>query len=803
MEELIEKAQEFFNQIAQKPLEVYRIEQFEPKHVPEETYGQFYNGDSYVIVKHNEKENDYDIHYWHGENATMDEEASAAALSVQISDHLTGASRHHLELQGEESQLFMSYFKDSAVTYLQGGVESGFKQTKFREHVPRLLQVKGKKYPRVWTFEPDASILNEGDVFILDHESKLFFWPGTESNVSERMRSISVIQHIKTFDYLSKAKIYYPRDDQEAEAEFWEALGGKPDSIKPAVTDDLEDTQNKELFHHRLFRVCETSDSLVVEEVEERPLKRSHLESDNVFILELEKAIYVWCGKEASQEEKNKAFKTARSFIKDNNKPKGTSVVKVPERSEDSVFKSFFSDFYCFQAINFESEVSATDQMEELYLNKQMSNVEVNIGVASFIKTYIVEDEKLVELDEEENGIFYENNVYVIDVKDSSERRYLYLWVGTKKTLHEFQHCEKYFGELTENSIGDDTVRVRMRKGKESSKFLALFERGVVIQEGGRNEENVNKQIYCIYSPFGKEPKAIELNTFDNLYLNSGNVYYLITPDNTKLYKWIGNGSNDKEKEFAPKILLEGKEVIETNEGEETEEFWQTFFDQDTKPEGLCVYQKKSTDIRSIEPRLFLVSNEGGSFQVEEIYNFGQEDLDHEDIMILDAYDTLFIWMGNESNAFEQKKGMELCSFYIEMCVNNGRENELNIEEITEGNESAFFKSFFPDWDDTNFQKSGDKLKELSMEVLKNLEEAKAETYYTFPESDFEGYEHPRDHKYTKEQINEKPPQIRRNRCELYLEDDEFNSIFGMTKEEFYKEKNWKRLRMKKEKDLF
>jgi hypothetical protein len=141
----------------------------------------------------------------------------------------------------------------------------------------------------------------------------------------------------------------------------------------------------------------------------------------------------------------------------------------------------------------------------------------------------------------------------------------------------------------------------------------------------------------------------------------------LVTSDNTKLYKWVGKGSNNKERDFYPKALMEGKEVIEVEEGEEPEELWQTFFDQDSKPENISVYERKSTDIRVIEPRLFLVSNESGYFHVEEIYDFGQEDLDHGDVMILDSYDTIFVWIGRDSNRFELNKSMELCSHYIDM----------------------------------------------------------------------------------------------------------------------------------------
>lgn len=47
---------------------MYRIEKFEPVRQDPEFHGKFYDGDSYVILKMNEK--DYDIHYWHGKNAS-------------------------------------------------------------------------------------------------------------------------------------------------------------------------------------------------------------------------------------------------------------------------------------------------------------------------------------------------------------------------------------------------------------------------------------------------------------------------------------------------------------------------------------------------------------------------------------------------------------------------------------------------------------------------------------------------------------------------------------------------------------
>ncbi len=147
------------------------------------------------------------------------------------------ASRHHLELMMEESQLFLSYFK-SGIFYLEGGVESGFRHVEPKTYETKLYIIKGKRYPRVWTKELTAASLNEGDVFILDAGMRLFFWPGKEANVNEKVKAMEVLVNIKNTERGGHPLPFYPREDSNAEAEFWELLGGKPDSIAPAIPDE-------------------------------------------------------------------------------------------------------------------------------------------------------------------------------------------------------------------------------------------------------------------------------------------------------------------------------------------------------------------------------------------------------------------------------------------------------------------------------------------------------------------------------------------------------------------------------------
>jgi len=79
----------------------------------------------------------------------------------------------------EESDLFLSNFKNG-IQYLHGGFGSGFIHVVAEIIEPRLLQVKGKRYPRVFPVPVKASSLTESDVFILDLGENIYYWSGAK-----------------------------------------------------------------------------------------------------------------------------------------------------------------------------------------------------------------------------------------------------------------------------------------------------------------------------------------------------------------------------------------------------------------------------------------------------------------------------------------------------------------------------------------------------------------------------------------------------------------------------------------------
>ncbi|XP_056409065.1 villin-1-like [Hyla sarda] len=128
-------------------LQIWRIENMEMVPIPEKTFGNFFDGDCYILLMTHKTSSTftYDLHFWVGNNSSVDEQGAAAIYTIQIDDHLGGVAVQHREVQGCESDTFKGYFKQGIV-YKNGGVASGMKQVETNTYnVKRLLHVKGKK----------------------------------------------------------------------------------------------------------------------------------------------------------------------------------------------------------------------------------------------------------------------------------------------------------------------------------------------------------------------------------------------------------------------------------------------------------------------------------------------------------------------------------------------------------------------------------------------------------------------------------------------------------------------------------
>ena len=91
------------------------------------------------------------------------------------------------------------------------------------------------------------------------------------------------------------------------------------------------------------------------------------------------------------------------------------------------------------------------------------------------------------------------------------------------------------------------------------------------------------------------------------------------------------------------------------------------------------------------EPRLFHVSNATGYTFMKELPAFTQEDLLNNDVYVLDAYNTIYIWLGNQSNSFEKKGAYAKTEKYLAGLTDARDKTQVAICEVEAGKEPAMF----------------------------------------------------------------------------------------------------------------
>jgi hypothetical protein len=105
---------------------------------------------------------------------------------------LDGKPVQHREVDGYESKQLLSYFKTFSTQ--NGGVKSGFHHWTEPEYPSRLLMVKsapiaGGHRSSVVVREVPKSMINSGDVFILDTGKVLYQWNGKKSSGIEKVKA--------------------------------------------------------------------------------------------------------------------------------------------------------------------------------------------------------------------------------------------------------------------------------------------------------------------------------------------------------------------------------------------------------------------------------------------------------------------------------------------------------------------------------------------------------------------------------------------------------------------------------------
>ncbi|XP_072699095.1 advillin isoform X2 [Canis lupus baileyi] len=819
----------------------WRIEKLELALVPLSAHGNFYEGDCYVILSTRRAGSllSQDIHFWIGKDSSQDEQTCAAIYSTQLDDYLGGSPVQHREVQYHESDTFHGYFKQGII-YKKGGVASGMKHVETNTYdVRRLLHVKGKSHIRATEVEVSWDSFNRGDVFLLDLGKVIIQWNGPESNSRERLKAMLLAKDIRDRERGGRAEIGVIEGDKEAASpELVKVLQdtlGRRSIIKPAVPDELIDQQQNSSIV--LYHVSDAAGQLAVTEVAARPLVQDLLNHDDCYILDQSGTkIYVWKGRGATKTEKQMAMSKALtrvdeprgmrlqsktgheisgSFIQMKGYPGSTNVETINDGAESAMFKQLFQKWSVKdQAVGlgktfgagkiakvFQDKFDVTVLHSKPEVAAQERMVDDGNGK---VEVWRIENLELVPVERQWYGFFYGGDCYLVlyTYEMSGKPHYiLYIWQGRHASKDELA-ASAYQAVEVDRQFDGAPVQVRVTMGKEPRHFMAIFKGRLVIFEGGTSrtgnaEPDPPVRLFQIQGNDKSNTKAVEVPAYASS-LNSNDVFLLRTQG--EHYLWYGKGSSGDERAMAKELasfLCEGTEDT-VAEGQEPAEFWDLLG-------GKTAYandKRLQQEILDVEPRLFECSNKTGRFLVTEITDFTQDDLNPGDVMLLDTWDQVFLWIGAEANATEKERALSTAQEYLHTHP-SGRDADTAILIIKQGFEPPIFTGWFLAWDPHMWSagKSYEQLKEElgdAAAITRITADMRNATLSLNSELKYYPIE-----VLLKNQNQELPEDVNPAKKENYLSEQDFISVFGITRGQFAALPGWKQLQMKKEKGLF
>ena len=308
---------------------IWRIEDFQVVPWPKDKYGQFYDGDSFIILhsfkvgsKDGTEKLLHDIFFWLGSNTSQDEAGVAAYKTVELDEFLHGAATQHREVQEAPSDEFLELFP--RIHIRSGGVASGFRHVEEapKEEINTLLRVftnpaaSGANGVIVLEVEPVWKSLDDGDVFILDKGDKIYVWQGKKCSPMEKAKAAQVVHDMTLAKHIDTEVI---SQTESRSQRFVNLLGGDESTPREGFQQGrpvAAGSRKSASAYKKLFRLSDASGQLSFNLVKDGNVSQSDLDGNDVFLLDSGKGVWVWEGQGASRAEKAKWLQVAQAYIR-------------------------------------------------------------------------------------------------------------------------------------------------------------------------------------------------------------------------------------------------------------------------------------------------------------------------------------------------------------------------------------------------------------------------------------------------------------------------------------------------------
>ncbi|KAL8136385.1 hypothetical protein V2J09_002386 [Rumex salicifolius] len=713
-------------------LEIWRIENFRPVPVPQSAHGKFFTGDSYIILKTTATKSGalrHDIHYWLGKDTSQDEAGSAAIKTVELDAALGGRAVQYREVQGHETEKFLSYFKPCIIPQ-EGGTASGFKHHEAEEYQIRLYVCNGKHVVHV-SFA--RSSLNHDDIFILDTQNKIFQFNGSNSNIQERAKALEVVQYIKDTYHHGKCEVASVEDGRlmaDADTgEFWGFFGGfAPLPRKTAI----DKSKSVEAHVTKLFRV----DKGQADPLENESLTRELLDTNKCYILDCGAEVFVWMGRNTSLDERKSASGAAEDLLRSHDRPK-SHVSRVIEGFETVNFKSRFTSWpqTAPVAVSEEGRGKVADLLKRQGLNVKgllkaapaKEEPQPHVDCTGNLQVWRVNGNEKTLLSASDQSKFYSGDCYIFLYTYPGEDKEEYLvgtWFGKQSIEEERASSLTLAGKMVE-SMKFSPAQARIYEGSEPIQLFAIFQSFIVFKGGvseGYKKSILEKEIpdetytedgLALFRVQGSGPENMQAIQVEPVASSLNSSYCYILHKGSTIFTWSGNLTTPQSQELMERQLDIIKPELQTRaqrEGAESEQFWELLG-------GKTEYgsQKIGKDTES-DPHLFSCTLKNG---VSEVYNFTQDDLMTEDMFILDCHSDIFVWVGQQVDSKTKMKALTIGENFLEqdfLLENLSRHAPVYV--VMEGNEPLFFTRFFT-WDSNKSLMHGNSF-QRKLAIVKN-----------------------------------------------------------------------------------
>ncbi|KAI6659328.1 Espin-like [Oopsacas minuta] len=624
----------------------------------------------------------HQIHVWKGHLSDWAIYDKATELAHDLSNSLSGISQIYKEIQGLESDQFISYFK-SRVIYYHQSINKPFTQA-------CLYELSGTHAIRCAQSSFGLKQFTTTMMYILISQKTMYLWVGPQATEHLKTAVYNIALEIREKERMTSFLVLDPTQKNEAFNSALRIVEQKPLKSFSKIYHSIHNSNIPIKYYRTMFNEAKR---MGYREIRYSPVIFNR---DELIFIVMSLRLTVWVGHNKRHQAQD-FLGMAQALLKTCFYPELLHCVVLHEFGEDALFIHQFPEL---ERPNL--SLLDTETKNELNILPIPVPLMHDAGLGR-IKIFEINASGKREQPIAEFGHF--NSLYCYFVLYSYRREIkflslMYVWIGNEANDNIIRNQEIQLRELQANTPGDQAI-IYIPQKLETDHFLSLFKAKFIVHQTSfkRSYEDNSASLYRIFSFNLLSIKAVQVETQASSLL-SNSAFVLSSP--AKSIVWIGQTTSQNDRRGAMLIAKELKpqEPLTLMEGEETERFWAQLGGKQT----YAPVPKEHWPPHHASPILYHFFK-GIKPIFTSIPNFTQKDLHIGSVFILDTSSHLFIWHGSMVETFDSRA---IVQDYLLQTAPEKSLDKIVLVVLNQGAEPSSFTSLFPAWDD-NIWKNPDK----------------------------------------------------------------------------------------------